>query len=79
MENKNEKVQFVNKDKVIARQSNMKWLLDYSKTINCKFTLTEMLQITEMLTHYITDGYKPEVLRMVGEADKLILKKFEDA
>lgn len=66
------------KDKIISRQSNMKWLLDYCKHIDVKLTISDMVRITEALTYYIVDGRTSNVQRMMEEVDKLISEKFEE-
>lgn len=66
------------KDKIISRQSNMKWLLDYCKHIDVKLTVSDMVRISEALTIYIVNGRTSDVQRMMEEVDKLILEKFEE-
>jgi 16S rRNA U516 pseudouridylate synthase RsuA-like enzyme len=79
MQNKNESKSYTETSKTIARQSNMKWLLDYTKSLNTKLTMSEIVRITEALTIYVVDGRNDQVVRMMEEVDKLILTKFEDA
>ena len=66
------------KDKVIARQSNFKWLLDYTKHLNVNLKLSEMVRINEALTHYIIDGRTKDIQRMMEEVDKFIDEKFDN-
>ena len=66
------------KDKIISRQSNLKWLLDYCKHIDVKLTISEMVRISEALTHYVVDGRTANIQRMMEEVDKFIIDKFED-
>lgn len=66
------------KEKAIARQSNLKWLLDYTKSINVKLQLSDYVRITEALTIYITEGRTKDIQRMMEEVDKYILEKFEE-
>lgn len=79
MEKRNEQKSYADTQKSIARQSNIKWLLDYTKSLNVKLTMSEMIRITEALTYYVIDGRNEQVIRMFDEVDKLILSKFEDA
>jgi hypothetical protein len=65
------------KDKIISRQSNIKFLLDYCKHIGVNLKLSDMVRITEALTIYVVDGRTANVQRMMEEVDKLILEKFE--
>ena len=66
------------KDKIISRQSNIKFLLDYCKHIGVNLKLSDMVRITEALTIYVVDGRTTNVQRMMEEVDKLILEKFEE-
>jgi hypothetical protein len=66
------------KDKIISRQSNIKFLLDYCKHIGVNLKLSDMVRITEALTIYVVDGRTANVQRMMEEVDKLILEKFEE-
>jgi hypothetical protein len=66
------------KDKIISRQSNIKFLLDYCKHIDVKLKLSDMVRITEALTIYVVDGRTSNVQRMMEEVDKFISVKFEE-
>jgi len=66
------------KQKTICRQSNMKWVLDYSKQINTPLTISELVRITEALTIYCIDGRTSTVQDMMEKVDKLFLDKFEE-
>jgi hypothetical protein len=66
------------KDKIISRQSNIKFLLDYCKHIGVNLKLSDMVRITEALTIYVVDGRTANVQRMMEEVDKLILEKIEE-
>jgi hypothetical protein len=66
------------KDKIISRQSNIKFLLDYCKHIDVKLKLSDMVRITEALTIYVVDGRTSNVQRMMEEVDKFISEKFEE-
>lgn len=66
------------KQKTICRQSNLKWILDYSKQINTNFTLEECVRFAETLTIYCMDGRTDIVQEMMIRADEHIIKKFEE-
>jgi hypothetical protein len=66
------------KQEAIIRQSQMKFVLDWSRHIGVKLTLAEMIRISTALTFYCSDGYNKETLRMMEEADKLIIDKFKE-
>jgi hypothetical protein len=66
------------KDRIIARQSNLKWLLDYCKHIGVNLQLSEMVRISEALTYYVLDGRTQNIQRMMEEVDKFISEKFEE-
>lgn len=63
--------------KTICRQSNMKWILDYSKQINTPLTISEIVRITEALTIYCIDGRTTTVQDMMTKVDDLIINKYE--
>lgn len=65
------------REKTICRQSNMKWILDYSKQINTPLTISEIVRITEALTIYCIDGRTATVQDMMSKVDDLIMKKYE--
>jgi len=67
-----------NRQATICRQSNLKWILDYSKQINTNFTLEECVRFAETLTIYCMDGRTDIVQEMMIRADKHIIKKFEE-
>ena len=66
------------KEKMIVRQSTMKWLLDYTKHINVNLQLSDIVRITEALTYYVIDGRTKDVQSMMEKVDKFILEKFEE-
>lgn len=66
------------KDKTIARQSNLKWLLDYCRHINVNLPLSDMVRITEALTYYVVDGRTKDVQSMMEKVDNFILEKFAE-
>lgn len=66
------------KDKTIARQSNLKWLLDYCKQINLNLPLSDMIRINEALTIYVVDGRTPVVKTMMETVDNFIVEKYSN-
>jgi hypothetical protein len=66
------------KQLAIVRQSQLKFVLDWSKHIGVKLNLTEQMRIATALTYYCIDGYNKDTMRMLEEADKLILEKFKE-
>jgi hypothetical protein len=66
------------KQKTICRQSNLKWIFDYSKHINQPLTISEMVRMTEALTIYCTDGRTTIVKEMLERVDKHFTDKFEE-
>lgn len=66
------------KEKMIVRQSTMKWLLDYTKHINVNLQLSDIVRITEALTYYVIDGRTKDVQSMMEKVDKFILEKFKE-
>jgi len=66
------------KDKTIARQSNLKWLLDYCKHIKLNLPLADMVRITEALTYYVVDGRTTTVQEMMDKVDNFISEKYNN-
>ena len=64
------------KQEVIVRQSQLKFVMDYAKMINVNLTLLEMVRISRVLTNYVMDGYNTNTLDLLEKADKLIKDKF---
>lgn len=66
------------KQHAIIRQSQLKFVLDWSRHIGVKLTLVEQMRIATALAYYCLDGFNTETKRMLEEADKLILDKFKE-
>ena len=66
------------KQEVIVRQSQLKFVMDYAKMINVNLTLTEMVRISRVLTTYVMNGYNDKTLDLLEKADKLIKDKFDE-
>jgi hypothetical protein len=66
------------KQEAIVRQSQLKFVLDYSKQIGVNLTLSEQIRIATALTYFCIDGYNKDTVRMLEEADKLIMQKFKE-
>ena len=66
------------KQQAIIRQSQLKFVLDWSRHIGVKLTLVEQIRISTALTYYCLDGYNKDTVRMLEEADKLIIDKFTE-
>lgn len=63
----------------IVRQSTLKFVGDYCKTINTPLSLKEIVRITNVLTDYCQNGYTPEIGTLLDKIDSHIQSKFEEA
>lgn len=61
----------------IVRQSSLKFVQDYQRTIGCPLSLKEILGITNVITDYCQNGWSKEMSDKVDKIDKYILSKFD--
>lgn len=62
----------------IVRQSSLKFVQDYQRTIGCPLTLKEILGITNVIVDYCQQGWSKELGEKLDKIDKHILSKFEE-
>jgi len=62
----------------IVRQSSLKLIQDYQRTIGVPLTLTELVGFTNVIVDYCENGWSTEIKKRLEEVDKHIQKKFED-
>jgi hypothetical protein len=63
------------KDQATIRDSQLKFVLDYLKWINCKLTLDEVVAISTVTNQYCLYGYTASVKEMINSVDKMIERK----
>jgi hypothetical protein len=66
------------KQLVICRQSQLKFVMDYSKQINKPLKLKEMVRISNVLVDYCINGNTKEINDTVGKIDDYLQKLFEN-
>ena len=66
------------KQLVICRQSQLKFVMDYSKQINKPLKLKEMVRISNVLVDYCINGNTKEINDTVGKIDDYLEKLFEN-
>ena len=63
----------------IVRQSSLKFVQDYQRTIGTPLTLKEILGITNVIVDYCQNGYSKELGDRVSKIDDHIQNKFEES
>ena len=62
----------------IVRQSSLKFVQDYQRTIGTPLTLKEILGITNVIVDYCQQGWSNEVGEKIDKIDNHIQSKFEE-
>lgn len=62
----------------IVRQSSLKFVQDYQRTIGCTLTIKEIMGITNVIVDYCQNGWTKELGSRVDNIDKFIQDKFTE-
>lgn len=62
----------------IQRQSSLKFVIDYCRTIDTHFTLKEIVAITNVIVDYTDNGYSKELGARLDKIDDAIKSKIEE-
>jgi hypothetical protein len=62
----------------IVRQSSLKFVQDYQRTIGCPLTIKEIMGITNVIVDYCQNGWSKELGTRVENIDKFIQDKFPE-
>jgi hypothetical protein len=62
----------------IVRQSSLKFVQDYQRTIGCPLTIKEIMGITNVIVDYCQNGWSKELGSRVDNIDKFIQEKFPE-
>ena len=62
----------------IVRQSSLKFVQDFQRTIGTPLTLKEILGITNVIVDYCQNGYSKELGDRISKIDDYIQSKFEE-
>ncbi len=62
----------------IVRQSSLKFVQDYQRTIGCPLTIKEIMGITNVIVDYCQNGWSKELGQRVENIDKFIQEKFPE-
>ena len=62
----------------IVRQSSLKFVQDYQRTIGCPLTIKEIMGITNVIVDYCQNGWSKELGGRVENIDKFIKEKFPE-
>jgi hypothetical protein len=62
----------------IVRQSSLKFVQDYHRTIGCPLTIKEIMGITNVIVDYCQNGWSKELGGRVENIDKFIKEKFPE-
>ena len=63
---------------VICRQSQLKFVMDYSKQIGKPLKLKEMVRISNVLVDYCMHGNTKDINDTLGKIDEYLEKLFEN-
>lgn len=62
----------------IVRQSSLKFVQDYQRTIGTPLTLKEIFGITNVVVDYCQNGWSKDLGDRVSKIDEFIQSKFEE-
>jgi hypothetical protein len=63
----------------IVRQSSLKFVQDYQRTIGTPLTLRELLGITNVIVDYCQQGWSKDIADKIDKIDKHLASKFEES
>jgi len=66
------------KQLVICRQSQLKFVMDYSKQIGKPLKLKEMVRISNVLVDYCINGNTEDINKTLGKIDDYLQTLFEN-
>ena len=66
------------KQLVICRQSQLKFVMDYSKQIGKPLKLKEMVRISNVLVDYCIKGNTEDINKTLGKIDEYLQTLFEN-
>ena len=61
-----------NTQESIVRQSSLKFMMEYCKTMECKLSLLETIKITNIIVDYCNNGLTPDMEKTIKVIDKHI-------
>lgn len=62
----------------IVRQSSLKFVQDYQRSIGCPLTIKEIMGITNVIVDYCQNGWSKELGERVDKIDNFIQSKFPE-
>lgn len=62
----------------IVRQSSLKFVQDYQRTIGCPLTIKEIIGITNVIVDYCQNGWSKDLGERVDKIDTFIQSKFPE-
>lgn len=62
----------------IVRQSSLKFVQDYQRTIGCPLTIKEIMGITNVIVDYCQNGWSKDLSERVDKIDTFIQSKFPE-
>ncbi len=66
------------KQLMIVRQSSLKFMESYLRTIGTPCTLREVLRMNENICKYVIEGPTDEVMEKIQAMDKHLMGKYEE-
>ena len=69
---------YKNTQESIVRQSSLKFVSDYQRSVGCRLTLKEVMGITNVIVDYCQNGWSKELSERVDKIDDFIKQKYEE-
>lgn len=67
-----------NVQEVICRQSQLKFVLDYSNNLGLKLTLKDTIALTEVMIDYCQNGWNAELKKRIAACDEFVQSQLKE-
>ena len=57
----------------IVRQSSLKFIVEYSNSLDVRLGLMETVAVTELISEYVIGGFTPDIKERLQKFDEFIL------
>ena len=65
----------MNKDQIIARQSSLKFVIEYLNLVSSPLPINETVGLTEVITEYVLNGRTKDVVNKLNRFDHYLSDK----
>ena len=56
----------------IVRQSSLKFIIEYSNSLDVRLGLMETVAVTELISEYVVNGFTPDIKERLQKFDQFI-------